>query len=38
MEGSQCTGCCHNEDGKCTRIGTNEVVGVFWIESDEGEY
>ncbi|APH15037.1 hypothetical protein NPD5_3854 [Clostridium sporogenes] len=38
MKGNQCTGCCHNEDEKCTRIGINKEIGVCLMELSEGEY
>lgn len=35
---NRCGGCCHNKDGKCTRIGLNGQIGVCWMAPSEGEY
>lgn len=33
-------GCCHydKEKNECTRIGTNGLKGICWMEKSEGEY
>jgi len=34
----QCKGCYLYIKGKCTRVGTNEEIGICWMELSEGEY
>lgn len=33
-----CFTCSKYKNNKCTRIGTNNQIGVCWMEKSEGEY